>query len=97
MTRIKIEQLIWDKWNIDHIKKHKVSQKEVEEAIINVKAYRKGYDGRMILIGRSGSRILSVITSREKLNKYYVITCRDADKKERGLIYEKEKKQNPKI
>ena len=32
MTKIAIEQLIWDEWNREHIKKHNVTQQEVEEA-----------------------------------------------------------------
>ncbi len=96
MTKIKIDQLIWDEWNIKHIRKHSISQQEVEEAIINVVAHRKGYRRRIILIGRSKTRILSVIAVKEHSSKYYVITARDADKKERKLIYkyEKENKQN---
>ncbi|HBL51839.1 MAG: hypothetical protein A3D24_03745 [Candidatus Blackburnbacteria bacterium RIFCSPHIGHO2_02_FULL_39_13] len=97
MTKIKIEQLIWDKWNTEHIKKHDVSREEVEEVIENVIAHRKGYDGRVILIGRSGKRIISIIIAKEKSGNYYIPTARDADRKERKLVYEKEKEQNSKV
>lgn len=97
MTKIKINQLIWDEWNLEHIKKHNVKKQEIENAIRDIKAHREGYSGRMILIGRSGKRILSMITVKEKLNKYYIVTTRDADKKERKLIYDQENKQNTKI
>ena len=90
MTRIKINQLVWDSRNRNHIKKHNVAKQEVEEAIINIVAHRKGYGNRIILIGRSGKRIVSIIVSKERLNSYYAITARDADKKERRLVYEKE-------
>lgn len=93
MTKIKIPQLKWDEWNLEHIKKHSVSQHEAENAIINISAHKKGYKGRIILIGRSGTRILSLIIAKES-EKYYIITVRDADKAERGLLYEKEKDKN---
>jgi len=47
MTRIKISQLIWDEWNIEHLKKHKVEKQEVEESIEKVHAHRKGYKDRI--------------------------------------------------
>ena len=92
MTRIKVTELEWDAWNLEHIKKHGVSQVEVEEAITRVKAYRKGYEGRVVLIGRSGTRILACLVKKQRLGKYYIVTARDADKKERRLLYENEKK-----
>lgn len=97
MTKIKVKKLIWQEWNIKHIGKHNVSVKEVEISIINFIAHKHGYKGRYILIGRSGRRIISVIVKREKANTYLVITARDADKKERRIVYEKESKQNSKI
>ncbi|MDO8638179.1 MAG: hypothetical protein Q7R43_01275 [Candidatus Daviesbacteria bacterium] len=93
MTRIRIEQLVWDNWNIKHIKKHNVSVSETEEGIINVTAHKQGYNKRIMLIGRSGKRILAILV-KAKLGQYYIVTARDAGKKERKLLYEKEKRQN---
>lgn len=31
MTRIIIKQLVWDRYNLEHIKKHNVSQEEAEK------------------------------------------------------------------
>lgn len=92
MTKIELTQLIWDSWNKEHIKKHNVAVSEVEEAVISISAHRIGYSGKIILIGRSGKRLLAMIMAHEEENKYYVVTVRDADKKERRLIYEKESK-----
>jgi len=92
MTRIKISQLVWDEWNIKHLKKHNVEKQEVEESIENIKTHRKGYKGRVILIGRSGKRILSIVIAKEGSNKYYIVTTRDADRKERKILYDQEKK-----
>ena len=92
MTRIQIEQLIWDDVNREHIEKHTVTKEEVQEAIAHITAHRKGYLGRIALIGRSGKRILAVLVAPKKDKKYYVVTARDADKKERRLVYDNEKK-----
>ena len=68
MTKIVLEQLIWDVWNTKHIKKHNVSIRETEEAISNIIAHRMGYDKKIILIGRSGKRLLAMIVAKEKGN-----------------------------
>ncbi len=94
MTRIVVKRLIWDDWNIEHIKKHNVSQEEVEAIGQKLLAHVRGYSNRYILIGRVGSRMISVIVSRKGLGLYYPITARDSDKKERRKVHEKEKKQN---
>lgn len=93
MTEIKIEQLVWDEWNVKHIKKHNVTQKEIEEAVTSVITHKKGYSERILLIGRTGTRIVSVVVKKERTGYYYIVTARDADKKERRLVYEKEKRQ----
>ena len=61
MTRIVVKKLIWDDYNREHIKRHKVSVGEVEEIRKNYLAHKKGKKGRYLMIGRSGSRILSVV------------------------------------
>lgn len=92
MTKIKIEQLIWDAFNLEHIKKHKVTKEEVEEVVQTVKTHKYVKEGRILLMGRTGKRIVSVIVSKETENRYYPITARDAAKKERRQFYESEKK-----
>ena len=92
MTRIKISQLIWDVWNTEHIKNHHTTKEEVEEAIRRVGAHRQGYLGRVVLIGRAGKRILALIVKPTGNNQYYLVTARDADQKERRLLYANERK-----
>jgi uncharacterized DUF497 family protein len=92
MTRIVIKKLVWDEYNLELIKKHKVSVNEVEEAIKNLVTHTKGKKGKYIIIGRSGRRIISIIVGREKPNIYYPVSARDAAKKERKKVYEKERK-----
>jgi uncharacterized DUF497 family protein len=92
MTKIRIGQLIWDEFNSEHIKKHNVTKEEANEVIRKVNAHREGYSGRIILIGRAGKRILAILLAPKGEGKYYPVTVRDADKKERRLLYDNEKK-----
>jgi len=92
MIRIVVKKLIWDKYNIEHIKKHNVTVAEVEEIAKSTLAHKKAKKGRYLIIGRAGKRILSVVLNRKGLGVYYPVTARDAAKKERRQVYEKEKK-----
>lgn len=91
MTRIAVKNLIWNTWNKEHIKKHNVTLEEAETAAKNLIVHKRGYKGRYVLTGRTGTRILSIIVVREKAKKYLVVTARDADKNERRSVYAKEK------
>ena len=91
MTRIIVRKLIWDAYNIEHIRKHNVRQDEVEEMAKNIVMHKKAKVGRYLILGRVGSRILSVAVSKKATGVYYPVTARDAGKKERKNVYEKEK------
>ena len=91
MTRIVIKKLIWDEHNVEHIKKHNVTVIEVEEIAKSTVTHKKAKKGKYLIIGRAGSRILSVVIGRQGLGIYYPVTARDSDKKERRFLYEKEK------
>lgn len=90
MTRIKVHALIWDSWNIEHIKKHGVTQDEIIVSIRNASYHKRGHSERYLTVGRSGKRIITVILRRKRLTTYYLVTARDANKKERRDLYEKE-------
>jgi len=92
MTRIVVRELVWDKYNFNHIKKHKVSGREVENAGGNLIYHKRSYKERYLLIGRTGSRLLTLVLKRISTGKYYPITARDSSKRERKVVYEKEKK-----
>lgn len=94
MVRIIVKKLLWDSSNIEHIEKHKVSKEEAEQAGTQVIAVKVARRGCYLLIGRSGTRIISVVVVRRDTGIYYVVTARDADKKERRRVYDKEKKQD---
>jgi len=90
MTRIIVRELIWDEWNLEHIRKHNVSKEEVEQAK-DIIYHRRTYEGKYLATGRSGNRLITIILRRKDLGKYYVVTARDASSKERKVVYEKEK------
>lgn len=90
MVVVRIQKIIWDKHNTKHIKKHCVSIEEIETIIKADVFIKEGYSGKKLLIGRVGSRILTVIGTM-KINKIYVVTARDASFKERHDFYEYEK------
>lgn len=92
MTKIIIKFLIWDDYNIEHIKKHNVTQNEVEELTKNIIVHKRAKMGRYIIFGRAGSRILSIVVRRYQAGTYYIVTARDAAKEERKKVYETEGK-----
>lgn len=97
MTRIVIKLLVFDKYNLEHIQKHKVTEIEIIEAGKNLIYHRRTYKNRYLVIGRSGTRLISLVIKREEEGKYYLVTARDTSKKERRDVYAKEKKQNTRV
>jgi len=83
---IVVKNLFWDSWNVEHIAKHKVTVKEVETALLDKKVKSlKAHDGRLMILGRIGVRLLAIILAEESRGRYYVVTARDMDKKERKI------------
>lgn len=85
-----IEELIWDDWNIEHIKKHGVSVSEVEEVCHSqIKTY-KSYQNRLIILGKTrNNRLITLILMEKSKRIYYVVTARAMSRKERRLVNEK--------
>ena len=81
--------LVWDKWNLEHIKKHNVSKYEVEVAFKNKELLTESYKGRILIISRTKKgRILTIALSFEKQKDAYLVSARDSSKKERGKYNE---------
>jgi len=91
MTRIIVKYLVFDEYNLKHIKRHNVTTEEIKEVGKNFIYHRKTHTGRYLAVGRTGKRIITLVIRRISLGKYYLITARDASKRERKDIYEKEK------
>jgi len=81
-----MKRLIWDDINREHIKKHGVTVKEVNEAYLNKKLVSLSYLRRIKILGTTNKgRLLAIIISQN----YCVVTARDMSRKERTKYYEK--------
>lgn len=79
-----IEKLIWNKENIDHIKKHKVTRIEINQVVKKDYKNQPTYGNRIMIFGKTKKqRRLTVILIGKENNNYLVITARDMSKKER--------------
>lgn len=79
-----IEKIIWNKENIDHIKKHDVTRIEVNQVVKKDYKNQPTYSNRLIIFGKTKKgRMVTVILIEKENNKYLVITARDMSKKER--------------
>ena len=84
--------VIWEEYNIEHIKKHSVTQLEAENAGRNISYHKKTKKDRYLTVSRVDKRIITLIIRRIKTTTYYLVSARDASKKEREGVYEKEKR-----
>lgn len=79
----KVNKLIWDEWNKNHIKKHNLTTDEIEEVCRSKNKIYKTYRGRIEIIGRTNlGKKLKIILSPEDRNLelygkgiYYPITA----------------------
>ena len=81
---MRLPNLVWDAWNREHIRKHKVKVKEVEEAYRNIVGKSGSYDNREMFFGitRKG-RPITISVSYAKQKRPYIVSVRDMSKKER--------------
>jgi len=91
---IDIDDLIWDGYNSEHIKKHDVIQSEIYQACREQLKILLVKKGRILLIGKSKKkRLLSIVLDLIKNNDYYVVSARDSSRIGRRLINEKNNKK----
>lgn len=83
--------MIWDKWNVEHIKKHNVTITEVEEGYKQAFLQVRKPNKKVLLLSRIHSgRALTIILSFKYQKRPYILSARDMSKKERRLyLYEK--------
>lgn len=82
----RIDGLVWDDWNLEHIAKHAVSKDEVEEAITGESIFRASYKNRIAVTGPTQvGRMLTIIIgeSPRQAHLYYVFSARPASRAER--------------
>ena len=66
-----IEILIWNKENIDHIKKHDVTRVEINQVIKKDYKNQPTYENRLMIFGKTKkSRRLTVILIEKEKNNY---------------------------
>lgn len=81
---MKSTKLVWNVWNKEHIKKHKVKIAEVEQAFKNKIYVKRSYLSRVAIFGKTDAgRFLTIVLSFEKQKDGYVVSARDTSKKER--------------
>lgn len=86
---MKLDELIFNQVNIRHIARHKVLSEEVEEVIEGKILTFTAKKGRIMIIGKTKSaRTLAIILEKIEGGKYFVVTARDADRKERKIYQE---------
>ena len=86
-----ITRLRWDTWNVEHIARHSVTPREVEEACAGRFIARATHSGLLLLIGLTrAERVLAVVLAQVEAATWYAITARPASRKER-LLYEAER------
>ena len=79
--------LIWDNFNRDHLKKHSVSVKEVEESCQNIIGKFEAKNDRFLLIGKTKKgRVISMIAAVKDSRSIYIVTARDTSKNEKKHI-----------
>lgn len=86
---IKVNSLIWDDWNREHVAIHGVTPKEVEEVCHGKHQAGDSYRNRILIIGSTQKgKIVAVVLSPEDRNSkpygegvYYVITAYEREVK----------------
>jgi len=80
-----IADLIWTDSNLEHIARHQVEQREVEEAVLGAPFVRKGReDDRYYIYGQTeAGRYLTVIADHEGEGWFFIVTARDMTSEER--------------
>ena len=96
VRRLYIRQLRWDELNVAHIARHGVVPDEVEAVCHGAFIHRESYSGRVLIIGPARPRrMLAIVLAPEGDNVYYVVTARNADRKERRQCTEEKGGDRP--
>ena len=86
---MKIDELVFNERNIEHIARHNVLPEEVKEVIEGKILLLEAKLSRIMVIGKTkAGRYLAVILENVRGNIYFPVTARDADRKERKMYKE---------
>ncbi len=83
---MKIDGLIFNERNIEHIARHSVLPEEIKEVIEGKILPLQAKLGRIMVVGKTKKgRRLAIILEKIEGNIYFPVTARDADRKERRI------------
>jgi uncharacterized protein len=87
---MRIDHLLWDDWNVEHIAGHDIEPEEVESVCYSGQhlarragATRYGLSRYHVYGQTEGGRYLFIVLDREIPGGFYVVTARDMDESER--------------
>lgn len=87
---LRINGLLFDDWNEEHIACHYIEPEEVEEVCLARPYVSKTHEGKLRVIGQTDDgRYLTIILASRGQGFYYPITERDATDSERRLYQRK--------
>jgi uncharacterized DUF497 family protein len=90
---IDVVRLDWDDWNIEHIRRHEITQEQVEHACHSDPVlFKQSYKDRLVILGPDeNSRVLAIVIGQvpfEPAGVFYVFTARPADRSERRYYHQ---------
>lgn len=70
-------KLVWDEWNIKHLKKHQVGREEIEQVYTSKTIKSQTYLNRILILGKTKKgRLLTIVISQGKQKEQYIIPAR---------------------
>ncbi|MGH2711536.1 MAG: BrnT family toxin [Actinomycetota bacterium] len=86
---MRIDELVWDEWNEDHIGRRGIRQEEVEEAVFDraslfLRTHREGVLRYLVTGLTEAGRYLFLVLEPLSGNRAYVVTARDMTDGEKG-------------
>lgn len=81
---MKIRNLIWDEWNIEHTAQHGINREEIEEVCFSRHFVIKSGKNKMAVWGQTeDGRYVLVILGIREFDDYYPVSTRDMDEREK--------------
>ncbi len=86
---MKIDELVFNERNIEHIARHSVLPEEIKQVVGGKILPLEAKLGRVMIVGKTkAGRSLAIVLEKVKGNIYFPVTARDADRKERKMYQE---------
>jgi len=87
---VRIDELIWDEWNVEHIADHGVEPEEVEDVctsrrrlVLRIGLSKRGLKRYQVFGPTDSGRLLTIILDRVQPGQFYVVTARDMTEREK--------------